>query len=88
MMKEYYSVNTRYLKDGWKYYSDKEFEVDRHNAKIWHYIVKPDGEEVIMNFSPYQYPSIEQIEQYTTVGGPSTRPWPPPRRARNSSRTR
>jgi hypothetical protein len=64
MMKEYYSVNTRYLKDGWKYYSDKEFEVDRHNAKIWHYIVKPDGEEVIMNFSPYQYPSVQQIEQY------------------------
>ncbi len=64
MMKEYYSVNTRYLKDGWKYYSDKEFEVDRHNAKIWHYIVKPDGEEVTMNFSPYQYPSVEQIEQY------------------------
>lgn len=57
-------MNTRYLKDGWKYYSDKEFEVDRHNSKIWHYIVKPDGEEVIMNFSPYQYPSVEQIEQY------------------------
>ena len=63
-MMEYYSVQTKYSEQGWRYYSDKEVESDGHNAKIWHYIVRPNGEVLDMDFSPYQYPNAEQIEQF------------------------
>ena len=62
--KEYYFMATKYSKHGWKYYSDKEVECDGHNAKIWHYIVRPDGEELVMDYSPYRYPSQEEVERY------------------------
>jgi len=61
-MKEYYSMNLgKYSHLGWKYYSDKEVELDGHNSKIWHYVVDPTGIEHTMDFSPYQYPNQDQV---------------------------
>jgi hypothetical protein len=62
--KEYYFVATKYSEDGWKYYSDKEVECDGHNAKIWHYIITPTGKVLDMDFSPYRYPTIDNIEHF------------------------
>ncbi len=64
MEKEYYFVATKYSKDGWKYYSEKEVESDGHNAKIWHYVITPTGTVLDMDYSPYQYPTNEHIEQF------------------------
>ena len=54
----------KYSQMGWKYYSEKEVELDGHNSKIWHYVIDPCGNEHTMDFSPYQYPNQDQVVLY------------------------
>ena len=63
-MKEIYIMNTKFKHLGFRYYADKEVECDGTNSKIHHWIVEPDGREIAFPFSPYQYPTQDQVEKF------------------------
>ena len=63
-MMEYYSMGTKYTHLGFQYYSEKEVESDGCNAKIWHWISDPDGREIAFPYSPYSYPTQDEVESF------------------------
>jgi len=60
-MKEYYSLNTKHRKYGWKYYAESEVGDD---TLLNHYIEDPDGAVIICTFDPKLYPSLKDVEAY------------------------
>tara|TARA_Y100001938_G_scaffold150697_1_gene242909 strand:- start:1746 stop:1961 length:216 start_codon:yes stop_codon:yes gene_type:complete len=63
-MNEYYSMGTKFNHLGFQYYADREVESDGCNAKIWHWIVDPNGREIVFPHSPYSYPTQEEVESF------------------------
>ena len=48
----------------WTYHGEKEVESDGHNAKMWHYLIAPDGKRIDIDqfFGSYHLPSDEEVE--------------------------
>ena len=57
-------MGTKYTHLGFQYYSEKEVESDGCNAKIWHWISDPDGREIAFPYSPYSYPTQDEVESF------------------------
>ena len=50
---------------GWHFYSEWEEEVDKHNKKLWHYVVDPDGKEQVATIgTSYTFPNQSDIHEY------------------------
>jgi hypothetical protein len=52
----------------WAYSGEKEVEPDSHNAKMWHYLIAPDGTKIDINqyFGSYYIPKNSEIEDLIT----------------------
>ena len=48
----------------WAYSGEKEVEPDGNNAKMWHYLIAPDGTKIDINqyFGSYSIPKNSEIE--------------------------
>ena len=50
---------------GWNFYSEWEEEVDKHNKKLWHYIIDPDGNEYPATIGgSYTFPNTTDVHKY------------------------
>jgi len=52
----------------WAYSGEKEVEPDGNNAKMWHYLIAPDGTKIDINqyFGSYYIPKNSEIEDLIT----------------------
>jgi len=52
----------------WAYSGEKEIEPDGNNAKMWHYLIAPDGTKIDINqyFGSYHIPKNSEIEDLIT----------------------
>jgi len=52
----------------WAYSGEKEVEPDGNNAKMWHYLIAPDGTKIDINqyFGSYHIPKNSEIEDLIT----------------------
>jgi|TARA_B110000240_G_C13102519_1_gene284880 hypothetical protein len=50
---------------GWQYVGEADKEYDGHNMKMWHRLVLPNGDPMLMDheWGPYEVPSKDDVER-------------------------
>jgi hypothetical protein len=63
-------MQTIYEYKGHTYQGYEETEFDGDNTKIYHFVQPPEGEQIHMDFTPYDFPTEKEFQIWIDLGKP------------------